>query len=88
MWGVPLERVNPDILSRVKVRNDSNELYFPDDQWQALPKEGYTTLVRNILTHSRISVRLNTPYENDLERRFDYIFNSMPIDEYFNFFVG
>ena len=88
MWGVPLERVNPDILSRVKVRNDSNELYFPDDQWQALPKEGYTTLVRNILTHSRISVRLNTPYENDLERRFDYIFNSMPIDEYFNFSLG
>lgn len=88
MWGVPLELVSPNILSRVRVRDDLNELYFPDDQWQALPKNGYTALVENILKHPRITVRLSTLYRKDMERDFEFIFNSMPIDEYFGFCFG
>ena len=88
MWGVPLELVNPDILNRVKVKDDLNEFYFPDDRWQALPKDGYTALVNNILNHPNILVCLNTPYKKKMGDGFDFIFNSMPIDECFHSCFG
>ena len=88
MWGMPLEQVSSDILGRVKIRDDLNELYFPDDRWQALPKDGYAMLVERMLDHPRIFLKLNTFFKNGMERGFDFIFNSMPIDEYFNFSLG
>lgn len=88
MWGMELDELNPDIINRVPIRNDMNELYFPDDQYQAMPKEGYTEMVANMLDHPNIIVKLNTEYSKDVDHLFDHIFNSMPIDEYFDFVHG
>jgi UDP-galactopyranose mutase len=88
MWGIELDELDPEIIQRVKIRDDLNEYYFPDDSFQALPKEGYTNLVHNILDHKLIKVILNQPFTFSMEKEFDHIFNSMPIDEYFNFCFG
>lgn len=88
MWGVSLDELSSSVLSRVKARNDLSDLYFPNDTFQALPKNGYTELIKNILNHKRIKILLNTPYRKKQEKSFDYIFNSMPIDEYFNYKYG
>ncbi len=76
------------ILNRVKVRNDLNELYFPNDQYQYLPKNGYTKLFEKILKHKNIKVSLNTPFNKSMEDEYDYVFNSMAIDEYYNYCYG
>ena len=47
MWGVELDDLNPDIINRVPIRDDDNELYFPNDKIQVMPKEGYTKMVEN-----------------------------------------
>jgi UDP-galactopyranose mutase len=91
MWGVELDDLNPEIINRVPIRDDDNEYYFPDDVYQYMPANGYTKLVENILNHKNITVKLNTKYEPDFEKNvahFDHVFNSMPIDQYFDFKHG
>lgn len=88
MWGMALEQLDPDILNRVPVREDLNEFYFPDDAFQALPSEGYAALFDSMLKHPRIDVRLNTPFQQGMEREHRHTFNAMPIDEFFAYQHG
>lgn len=84
MWGKSLEEVAPNILNRVPGRDDDVDLYFPDATYQALPEFGYTHLVRNMLTHPNITLFLERNFTKNLEERYDHIFNSMPIDVYYD----
>lgn len=88
MWGLEIEELDPKILSRVPIRDDDNQYYFPNDTFQALPKNGYTSLVDNILNHKGINLSLNTSFHKDMEGGYDHIFNSMAIDEYFDYKYG
>lgn len=88
MWGLNIEDIDSSILARVPVRNDDGDLYFPKDKYQFLPKNGYTALIKNMLTHENINVILNVPFDKKMEREYDHIFNSMPIDEYYNYIHG
>ena len=86
MWGT-LD-VHSDIVNRVKERDDDNEYYFPNDQYQFLPLNGYTELFNNILIYPSIKVRLNTSFHKDMEEEYDHVFNSMPIDQYYDYQYG
>jgi UDP-galactopyranose mutase len=88
MWGVSLEEIDSEVLNRVPIRYDMNELYFPSDQFQALPTDGYTKLFENILKHPLIELKLKMPYVKKVESNFDFTFNSMSIDEYFEYEFG
>ena len=88
MWGVEIEQLDPSILSRVPVRDDMNELYFPNDEYQMMPTKGYTSIFENILNHENIEVFLGVEYDKKTNRFYDYIFNSMPIDQYFDYSHG
>lgn len=88
MWGMELDELNPDIINRVPIRDDDNELYFPNDAYQAMPKYGYTAMVQSILAHANIQVMLKTAYDKADNWMYDRVFNSMPIDQYFDFKHG
>jgi UDP-galactopyranose mutase len=88
MWGMELDELSPSIINRVPIRDDMNEYYFPDDEFQYLPLNGYTYMVRNILDHPLIEIKLNTLYKKEEDHLFEHVFNSMPIDEYFDFKYG
>jgi len=89
MWGKTIEELDPGIIKRIPIRDDDNELYFPNDKYQFLPKDGYTAVFDEILSHKRITVSLSTPYERQMESAgYAHIFNAMPIDEYFNYKHG
>jgi UDP-galactopyranose mutase len=88
MWGLDIEELSPDILNRVPVRDDLNEYYFPDDPFQAMPEHGYTTMVERMLEHPLIDVSLRTPFDRAMETEYAHVFNSMPIDEYYEFVYG
>ena len=88
MWGLKLEEISPDIINRVPIRNDTNELYFPDDQFQAMPKGGYTKMFENLLNHPNIQVKLAMEFHKDMEDVYLHVFNSMPIDEYYDYSLG
>lgn len=88
MWGLSLEEIDPSVLARVHIRDDYNELYFPNDSFQALPEHGYTRMIENMLDHDNIEILLSTKYCKDFSAGFSHTFNSMPIDEYFDYRFG
>jgi UDP-galactopyranose mutase len=88
MWDKDIEELDPSILQRVPIRDDMNELYFPNDQYQMMPKDGYTKLFENIFDHENITVNVEVEYDKASNISFDFIFNSMPIDQYFDYCYG
>lgn len=83
MWAKEIEELDPNILKRVPVRDDNNEYYFPNDKYNIMPKYGYTKVFQEILDHPNITVNLLTPFKHGMQDKYDYTFNSMPIDVYY-----
>lgn len=88
MWGKDLNEIDSSVIDRVPVRTDNNDLYFPNDQYQFLPTQGYTQLIANMLMHEKISLRLNTMFDKQMEKNYFHVFNSMPIDVYYDYQFG
>lgn len=88
MWAVELEEMSAAVVKRIPIRFDSEDRYFPDDRFQMLPKNGYTSIFESIFDHPCIMLHLSTAFAGHMEREFDHVFNSMPIDEYFDFAFG
>lgn len=88
MWGKDIEELNPKILERVPVRDDYNEYYFPNDSIQKMPADGYTAMFEKIFDHENIKVQTGVQFTRGMEDAHDHVFNSMPIDEYYDFEYG
>jgi UDP-galactopyranose mutase len=84
MWGLQLEELDASVVRRLPVRLDRNDLYFPDARHQALPHDGYA-MFEAILAHPGISLRLSTAFVPGMERAYAHSFNSMAIDEFFDY---
>ncbi len=88
MWGKELEELDPSIINRIPIRDDDNEYYFPNDEFQFMPEMGYTKIFEEILNVDGINIKLNTSFNKEMESQYDFVFNSMPIDEYFDYHHG
>jgi UDP-galactopyranose mutase len=88
MWNLELEEMDAAVVKRIPLRYDGEDRYFPSDRYQFLPQDGYTALVDAILDHPEIRVSTGTPFEKHMQVGFDFCFNSMPIDEYFESCLG
>lgn len=63
MWGLELDELPASVAARIPTNVSAEALesrYFPKDKHQYLPKDGYTKMVQNILSHPNIDVRLCT----------------------------
>ncbi len=62
-WAKYPAELGPEVTSRIPVRNDRDDRYFPNDVYQALPSGGYTNMFENmILNRAGIDVLTNTDY--------------------------
>lgn len=57
-WGISPKEIDKSVLKRVPIRFSYEEAYFADE-YQVMPKEGYTKFISNILSHPNIKVELN-----------------------------
>jgi UDP-galactopyranose mutase len=88
-WGVPAAALEADLCKRFDVREDDNLDFTPHAKYQALPVNGYRSLVEQML--QGIDVRLGHEVSSDrggmnLDERFRpqrRMFFSGPIDVYF-----
>lgn len=87
-WGVKPEDLDPSVSGRVPVYISRDDRYF-QDKYQAIPADGYTKMVQNILDNPLIKVELNTDF-NDIRENIEYdrLFFSGAIDEFFNYEFG
>ena len=58
-WGYSAEEIDPKVTGRVPVFVSYDDRYF-QDEFQKMPKEGYTKIFERILNHPNIEVKLNT----------------------------
>lgn len=85
-WGVEPAALPASILKRLPLRFNYDDNYF-SHPYQGIPKDGYTSIVENILNHERIQVRLNCS-DDELDETFLHRFYSGPLDRYFNYDLG
>merc|ERR1712182_33669 len=61
-WDKYPAELDASVLMRLPCRTTTDDRYFPD-QWQALPKRGYTRIFENMLLHDpNITIRLNCDF--------------------------
>jgi UDP-galactopyranose mutase len=88
MWSLDLEDMSASVVKRLPLRFDEKDTYFADDEIQMMPRDGYTTLFERIFAHPDIGMRLGVQFEKIMLTNYDFCFNSMPIDEFFDFQLG
>jgi UDP-galactopyranose mutase len=82
-WDKEPRLLDQSVLARIPVRNNFDGRYF-SDKYQALPAEGYTKLVENMLNHPLITLKLNYDWEvAKKELTWDTLIFTGPIDMYF-----
>ena len=87
-WGTLPENLPPEIVARIPIRQNRDDRYFTH-KYQAMPRDGYTQMIANILDHPRIHVLLNTDFRDMKDDVCGaYIYYSGPVDEYYDFRYG
>ncbi len=87
-WGVKPEDLDPSVSGRVPVYTGRDDRYF-QDKYQAIPAGGYTKMARIMLADPRIKVKLDTDFgEIRNQVRYERLFYTGPIDEFFDFELG
>jgi len=87
-WNLEPKDLSPVVCGRIPVRTNDDCRYFTDN-YQFMPKEGYTTMFRRMLNHPDIEVVLKTDYKeiiNDI--KFDKMIYTGPIDYFFDYEFG
>jgi UDP-galactopyranose mutase len=87
-WGLDPSELDKSVTARVPTRTNRDDRYF-GDEFQFMPKHGYTRMFERMLDHPNINIMTQTEYEDVKDvvpyRRLIY---SGPIDEFFDYRFG
>jgi UDP-galactopyranose mutase len=87
-WGLDPSELDKSVTARVPTRTNRDDRYF-GDEYQFMPKHGYTRMFERMLAHPNINVMVQTDYEDVKDivphRRLIY---TGPIDEFFGYRFG
>ena len=87
-WGLDPSELDATVCGRIPTRTNDDDRYFTD-AFQAMPKDGFTALVGNMLAHPRIEVVTGCDFARIEDRaRFNHVIYTGPIDEYFEYKYG
>ena len=87
-WGLEPSQLSAGVAARVPVRTDRDDRYWTDD-FQALPREGYTKMFEAMLDHPNISVELGVDFrEVRASIQTAHLVYTGPIDAYFDHRFG
>ncbi len=91
-WGCDPKELPASVLKRLPVRFDYNDNYY-DKPFQGIPAEGYTAVIRGVLDHPRINVRLGQKFAGlqdcaALPGGVDHLFYTGPLDAFFHHSEG
>ena len=87
-WGKDPSEIDGAVTARVPVYLSKDDRYF-QDRFQGIPLEGYTEMIRKMLDHPGINVKLNTSF-NDISNveYYDHVFYTGAIDELMGYRFG
>lgn len=87
-WGLDPSELDKSVTARVPTRTSRDDRYFADD-FQFMPKHGYTRMFEKMVSHPNIHVMIQTEFK-DVRDSIPYrrVIYTGPIDEYFGFRFG
>jgi UDP-galactopyranose mutase len=87
-WGLDPSELDAQVTARVPTRTNRDDRYFTDN-YQAMPKHGFTRMFANMLDHPNIKIMLNADYR-DVKDSIPHreIIYTGPVDEFFDFRFG
>lgn len=90
-WALDPKDLDASVIKRNPLRFNNDNRYFTDVH-QVLPEGGFENLVGKMLSHKNIKLLLNTDFfqfrEQNDSSKFDKIFYTGPIDQYFDYVFG
>jgi len=86
-WGCEPSELPASILKRLPVRFNYDDNYY-SSTYQGMPADGYTEVIRGILDHDSIEVKLNTQWNPAMTDDFDHVIFTGPLDEFYNHCFG
>ncbi len=87
-WGIDPSQLDAQVAARIPVRTNRDDRYFAD-QFQSMPKHGFTRMFENMLDHNNIDVLVGADYREVRKRiKFRQLIYSGPVDEFFDFQHG
>ena len=87
-WRRDPSELDPSVCGRIPIRTNRDDRYLSEN-FQALPRDGYTRLFERLLAHPRIEVRLKTDFRDARAQvSYDHLVYTGPIDEYFDHCLG
>jgi UDP-galactopyranose mutase len=87
-WGMDPSELDKSVTSRVPTRTNRDDRYFTDE-YQFMPKHGYTRMFEKMLRHPNIKVMTQTDFREIRDQiQFKRLIYTGPIDEYFDFRYG
>jgi UDP-galactopyranose mutase len=87
-WGLDPSELDASVASRVPARTNYDDRYFTD-QYQVMPKHGFTKLFEKMLKHPNIRIILQADYrEIAREIPFRKMVYTGPVDEFFDYCYG
>ncbi|MET0249446.1 MAG: UDP-galactopyranose mutase [Sphingobium sp.] len=87
-WGLDPSELDKSVTARVPTRTNTDDRYFTDN-FQAMPRDGYTRMFEQMLDHPNIDLLLGVDYREarDAYPHGHLVFTG-PIDEYFDHRFG
>lgn len=89
-WGRPCTELPAFIIKRLPVRLIYDNNYF-NDRYQGIPIGGYTKMVKKMLNHPNIEIKLNTDFfdkKDEYLKNYDKIIYTGMIDKFFDYKLG
>jgi UDP-galactopyranose mutase len=87
-WGREPAALHPSVCGRVPIRTSRDDRYL-DERFQALPRDGYTTLFERLLDHPRIETLLAADFrELRPAVRCRHLVYTGALDEFYDFRFG
>lgn len=86
-WGCDPKELPASILKRLPVRFNYNDNYY-ESRHQGIPLGGYTEIVQRMLDHPLITTELGVAFDHDMRSRFDHVFFTGPLDQFYGFSEG
>jgi UDP-galactopyranose mutase len=88
-WGVNPKLINVSVAKRIPIKFNKNKDYITS-RFKFMPKNGFTTMFKKMISHKDINIQLNKKYSyshEDLTKYNNIVFTG-PIDSFFNFKFG
>jgi UDP-galactopyranose mutase len=88
-WALDPSELDASVCARIPVRTNDDDRYFTDE-FQQMPRDGYTAMFQRILDHPRIEVTTGVAYAglSERARRARVLVWTGPIDAFFDHRFG